>query len=93
MSVPQTSSIAFALIVGFLVFITVRGELPAYLATVGIGKSASAGTGLFSGLLSSLSSSGSQQALSGLSSDGVDSATAVSSGADLSSALPDLIAV
>jgi hypothetical protein len=35
---PQTSTIAFALIVGFVVFITVKGELPAYLCVLGIGK-------------------------------------------------------
>jgi len=33
---PQTSTIAAALIVGFIVFITVKGELPSYLATVGL---------------------------------------------------------
>lgn len=32
----QTSIIAAALIVGFIVFITTRGELPAYLKVVGI---------------------------------------------------------
>jgi hypothetical protein len=35
---PQTSTIAFALIVGFIVFITVRGELPKYLGVVGLGS-------------------------------------------------------
>lgn len=34
----QTSTIAFALIVGFIVFITVRGELPIYLGVVGLGN-------------------------------------------------------
>lgn len=33
---PQSSIIAFALIVGFIVFITVKGQLPQYLAVVGI---------------------------------------------------------
>jgi hypothetical protein len=32
----QTSIIAAALIVGFIVFITTRGELPKYLAVMGI---------------------------------------------------------
>ena len=32
----QTSIIAGALIVGFIVFITVKGELPKYLAVLGI---------------------------------------------------------
>lgn len=27
---PQTSKIAFALVIGFLVYITLRGELPVY---------------------------------------------------------------
>jgi hypothetical protein len=34
--VDQTSIIAAALIVGFIVFITMRGELPKYLAVIGI---------------------------------------------------------
>lgn len=33
---PQSSTIAFALIVGFIVFVTVRGELPSYLKVVGL---------------------------------------------------------
>jgi hypothetical protein len=32
----QTSTIAAALIVGFIVFITTRGELPDYLKVIGI---------------------------------------------------------
>jgi len=36
--VPQTSTIAFALIIGFIVFITVRGELPTYLGVIGLGN-------------------------------------------------------
>lgn len=32
----QTSIMAGALIVGFIVFITVKGELPAYLKVIGI---------------------------------------------------------
>lgn len=33
----QSSSIAAALIVGFIVFITIRGELSKYLAVLGLG--------------------------------------------------------
>jgi hypothetical protein len=33
---PQTSTIAAALIIGFIVFITMRGEVPAYLAVLGL---------------------------------------------------------
>lgn len=36
----QSSTIAFALIVGFIVFITVRGELPKYLGVLGLGSQA-----------------------------------------------------
>lgn len=32
----QNSIIAFSLIIGFIVFITTKGELPAYLAVLGI---------------------------------------------------------
>jgi len=32
----QTSIIAAALIIGFIVFITVRGELGSYLKTIGL---------------------------------------------------------
>jgi hypothetical protein len=34
----QSSTIAFALIVGFFVFITIRGELGQYLNVIGIGS-------------------------------------------------------
>lgn len=34
----QTGTIAFALILGFVVFITVRGELPTYLGVIGLGN-------------------------------------------------------
>lgn len=34
----QTGTIAFALIVGFVVFVTVRGELPTYLGVIGLGN-------------------------------------------------------
>ena len=40
---PQSSTIAFALIVGFVVFITVRGELPKYLGVLGLGSQAVSG--------------------------------------------------
>lgn len=40
----QSSTIAFALIVGFIVFITVRGELPKYLGVLGLGSQAVSGT-------------------------------------------------
>jgi hypothetical protein len=36
-SVPQTSVIFFALLVGFVVFITLRGELAGYLYVIGLG--------------------------------------------------------
>lgn len=35
----QTSIIAGALIIAYIVFVTVRGELPAYLAMLGVGGS------------------------------------------------------
>jgi hypothetical protein len=34
----QSGTIAFFLIVGFLVFVTIKGELPAYAKTVGLGS-------------------------------------------------------
>jgi hypothetical protein len=34
----QSSTIAFFLLAGFLIFVTMRGELPSYAAVVGIGK-------------------------------------------------------
>lgn len=33
---PQTSIIAAALVIAFIVFITVRGELPSYFQVIGI---------------------------------------------------------
>jgi hypothetical protein len=36
--VSQSSTIAFFLLAGFLVFITMKGELPAYAAVIGIGS-------------------------------------------------------
>lgn len=41
----QNSIIAFALLVGFIVFVTMKGELPQYLAVVGLaGGSAASST-------------------------------------------------
>lgn len=34
----QSSTIAFGLLAGFVVYITVRGELPAYLCVIGLGS-------------------------------------------------------
>lgn len=42
--IPQTSTIAFALIVGFVVFVTVRGELPKYIGVLTGSGSASTST-------------------------------------------------
>jgi hypothetical protein len=41
--VSQTSVIMFALLVGFIVFITVRGELQSYLFVLGISATPGAG--------------------------------------------------
>jgi hypothetical protein len=38
--VSQSSVIAFGLLVGFLVFITIRGELPQYEQVIGFGSAA-----------------------------------------------------
>jgi len=38
--VSQTSIIAGALVIGFIVFVTVKGELPKYLGVIGIGPGA-----------------------------------------------------
>lgn len=46
----QSSVIFGALFVAFIVFITVRGELPAYLGALFPKKSGSSGGGLFGGL-------------------------------------------
>ena len=35
---PNTSTIAFFLLAGYVVFITIRGELPAYLCVLGLGS-------------------------------------------------------
>lgn len=43
-SVSQTSVIFFGLLVGFIVFITVRGELAQYLFVIGLEGHAGAGT-------------------------------------------------
>lgn len=37
----QTTKIAFALFIGYIVFVTMKGQLPAYMAVVGLGKSSS----------------------------------------------------
>jgi len=43
---PQSSTIAFGLLVGFIVFITMRGELPAYLNVIkGVKQQPSGGLG------------------------------------------------
>jgi hypothetical protein len=42
----QTSVIFFGLLVGFIVFITVRGELAAYLQVLGLSGGGSADGGL-----------------------------------------------
>lgn len=38
LDVSQSSTIAFYLGIGFVIFITLRGELPKYAAVIGIGK-------------------------------------------------------
>lgn len=40
---PQSSTIAFFLGAGFLIYITMRGELPKYAAVLGIGPGATVG--------------------------------------------------
>lgn len=58
----QSSVIAFFLLGGFIVYITIKGELPAYAAVVGIGAGATSpiqsakqyGSGLLSGLESAI---------------------------------------
>lgn len=35
----QSSTIFFFLIAGFIAYVTMKGELPAYAAVVGLGKS------------------------------------------------------
>ena len=39
----QSSSIAFFIMAGFLIFITMKGELPKYAAVVGFGKAETVG--------------------------------------------------
>jgi hypothetical protein len=36
--VSQSATIVFFLLAGFIAFVTMKGELPQYAATVGIGK-------------------------------------------------------
>ena len=43
-TLPQTSVIFFALLVGFVVFITIKGQLPGYLAVIGLGGEPKPGT-------------------------------------------------
>jgi len=38
--VSQSSTIAFYLLIGFLAYITMKGELPAYADVIGLGKAA-----------------------------------------------------
>lgn len=38
--ISQSSAIVFFLLAGFLIFTTIRGELPQYLGAVGIGPDA-----------------------------------------------------
>jgi len=40
---PQSSTIAFFLLAGFLIYITMRGELPKYAAVIGIGPTTNVG--------------------------------------------------
>jgi hypothetical protein len=58
----QNSVIAFGLIVGFIVFVTVRGELPAYLAVLlgnqSTTQNASTLGGLLGGVLGSTGTGG-----------------------------------
>lgn len=49
--VSQTSVIFFALLVGFIVYITVRGQLSAYLYVLGLGGSSSSVGGALGGIL------------------------------------------
>lgn len=50
MRLSQTSIIAASMIVAFVVFITVRGELPAYLSIFGVGSGVTpSGTGTGAG--------------------------------------------
>jgi hypothetical protein len=42
--VSQTSIIAGSLIIAYIVFVTVRGELPAYLSVLGVGGGAAVTT-------------------------------------------------
>jgi hypothetical protein len=42
--VSQSSTIAFFLLAGFIVFITMKGELPKYAAIVGLGTATPCGS-------------------------------------------------
>ncbi len=52
----QTSAIAGSLIVAFIVFVTVRGELPCYMQVLGIATDSACPVGTASGTASSVSS-------------------------------------
>jgi hypothetical protein len=69
--VSQSSIIAFFLLGGFIVYITIKGELPKYAATVGIGA-ASTGSSTLSAASTAASGTASQfgidTVLSGLTS-------------------------
>lgn len=54
----QTSIIAAALVIAWVVFITVRGELQGYMAILGIGSGAPAGGSTISGGVTQASNSG-----------------------------------
>lgn len=41
---PQVSIVAVAMMIGFIVFVTVKGELGQYMAAVGLGKQAATTT-------------------------------------------------
>jgi hypothetical protein len=74
---PQSSWIAAFLLIGFLVFITARGELPSYLSVLlGTAKSASPST--------ATNASASQSTINNSLS------TLVSAGNSLDTSLPDL---
>jgi hypothetical protein len=47
----QSSTIAFFLLGGFIVFITIKGELPSYLGVLGIGSQATASQSTIGALL------------------------------------------
>ncbi len=52
--VSQTGVIFFALLIGFIVFITVRGELQGYLHVIGLGGGANSAQGIVNQLKSGI---------------------------------------